>query len=696
MPPPTWIGQTIGGRYKIETLLGQGGMSAVYKGTDPNLRRTVAIKLIHPHLAVDPEFVRRFEEEAAAVAQLRHPNIIQVYDFNHDGDTYFMVLEFVAGQSLQEQLKSFHATGKRLPLDETIRIMATVCDAVHYAHERGMIHRDLKPANVMINASGQPILMDFGVAKILGGQHHTATGAIVGTPTYISPEQVRGERPDHRADIYSLGVMLYEMISGRVPFDAETALSIMLKHLNDPVPNLHALNTDAPDSMIAIVDKALAKQPENRFKSAHDMAAALRHVTFARATTAPPDRTTLGAPPPVKAQPTPSATKATPSTPAPAPRSTAVDNRPATVNVVPKTTAVQQPAASGGQRGMIPILIGVAGVIVVGLIAIIAVGALLGGRFITGNQPTTTSVAVVTKKATEVVVSVTESIPTESPVAVPTDAVAPPTDTASPPSPPVAPTPLPVPEGMTLIPAGFFNMGSSSGGDEQPEHPVLLGAFYIDTTEVTNAMYRHCVEAGACTSSGSAKQNAPGFDNYPVALVNWNQATAYCAWAGKRLPTEAEWEYAASGPDNLTWPWGSAFDASLSAASAPDTQPVGSYPVGASPFGVLDMAGNVAEWVADGYAPIFYANSPASNPFNSEGGTAHVYRGGSYGNTDGSYYTTSRRYARPAAFSDVDVGFRCAKDATEVNAATPKEDHDALAAKFCEVFGAYKPGAPCP
>jgi len=333
MPAPSWNGQTIGGRYKIETLLGQGGMSAVYKGTDPNLRRTVAIKLIHPHLAADPEFVRRFEEEAAAVAQLRHPNIIQVHDFNHDGDTYFMVLEFVAGQSLQEQLKSFHATGKRLPLDETIRIMATVCDAVHYAHERGMIHRDLKPANVMINASGQPILMDFGVAKILGGQHHTATGAIVGTPTYISPEQVRGERPDHRADIYSLGVMLYEMISGRVPFDAETALSIMLKHLNDPVPNLHALNTDAPDSMIAIVDKALAKQPENRFESAHDMAAALRHVALARVAAAPPDRPTLGAPSPVKAQPTPSATKAAPSTPAPAPRSTAVDNRPGCLTV---------------------------------------------------------------------------------------------------------------------------------------------------------------------------------------------------------------------------------------------------------------------------------------------------------------------------------------------------------------------------
>lgn len=689
MPTPSWIGQTIGGRYKIESLLGQGGMSAVYKGTDPNLRRTIAIKLIHPHLAADPEFVRRFEEEAAAVAQLRHPNIIQVYDFNHDSDIYFMVLEFVPGQTLQERLKSIHAAGRRLPLDEVVHIMTTVCEAVHYAHERSMIHRDLKPANVMINASGQPILMDFGVAKIIGGQQHTATGAIVGTPTYISPEQVRGDRPDHRADIYSLGVMLFEMISGRVPFDSDTALSIMLKHLNDPVPDIRAINADVPEALAAAAQKALAKQPDDRFQSAHEMAAALRHAA-ASVPALPAEKTSLGAPSPVRPQPEPTATIATRTTPVPTPKPTSVDNRPATVHASPRTTAVEQPAKPAGRPNMMPILIGVGAVAVIGILVIAIIGAVVGGRILS-SQPTPTAIAAATNPNTEVPVSVTEPVPTGSPAADSTDTAAPPTDTAPP------PTAIPVPEGMRLIPAGFFKMGSDVGrADERPEHPVLLRAFYIDTVEVTNGAYRKCVEAGACTPSGSVRQNTAGFEDYPVMLVDWNQASTYCAWADKRLPTEAEWEYAAGGPDDLMWPWGNSFDASLSAASTPDLVPVGSFPGGASPFGALDMAGNANEWVADVYSQTFYADSPASNPFDATDGTTRVYRGGSYGNTDGTFYTTSRRYAKPPTFSDVDVGFRCAQDATEVNAATPQAEHDALVARFCEVYTAFKPGAACP
>jgi serine/threonine-protein kinase len=160
-PQQGWIGHTIGGRFKIEALLGHGGMSTVYQANDPNLRRTVAVKLIHPHLSSDPQFVRRFEQEAAAVAQLRHPNIIQVYDFNHDGGIYYMVLEYVPGETLQARLVTLNASGQRLSVADTIHIMTLVCEAVAYAHQRGMIHRDLKPANVMINPQGQPILMDF-------------------------------------------------------------------------------------------------------------------------------------------------------------------------------------------------------------------------------------------------------------------------------------------------------------------------------------------------------------------------------------------------------------------------------------------------------------------------------------------------------------------------------------------------------
>ncbi len=189
-----WIGKTLGGRYRIEQLLGQGGMSAVYKAVDPNLRRVVAIKIIHSHLSDNLEFVRRFEEEAAAVAQLRHPNIIQVYDFNHDDDTYYMVMEFVPGETLQARLRHLNANAMRLSYPEAARLIGNVTEAIDYAHQRNMIHRDIKPANIMLNLNGQAILMDFGIAKILGGEQHTATGAVIGTALYMSPEQIRGER----------------------------------------------------------------------------------------------------------------------------------------------------------------------------------------------------------------------------------------------------------------------------------------------------------------------------------------------------------------------------------------------------------------------------------------------------------------------------------------------------------------------
>ncbi len=271
-----WIGRSLSGRYRIESLLGQGGMSAVYKGTDPNLRRTVAIKLIHGHLSDDPQFVSRFEEEAAAVAQLKHPNIIQVYDFDNDGDTYYMVLEFVPGETLQARLRKLNQARAHMPPDEVRDLVAGVCDALEYAHQRGMIHRDVKPANVMITPEGQPILMDFGIAKIVGGKQHTATGNVIGTASYISPEQVRGETLDARVDIYALGVMLFEMLSGRPPFEGDSAMTVMMKHVNEPVPDLAQLNPDVPPALVAVTMRALEKDRNRRFRSAGEMAAALR------------------------------------------------------------------------------------------------------------------------------------------------------------------------------------------------------------------------------------------------------------------------------------------------------------------------------------------------------------------------------------------------------------------------------------
>ena len=294
------VGQTLGGRYQIQSLIGQGGMASVYKAYDPNLRRAVAIKVIHPHLSSNPEFFRRFEEEATAVAHLRHPNIVQMYDYNHDGDLYFMVMEFVLGETLQTRLKRLNASKRRLSIKEVITFTAEICDAAFYAHQRGMIHRDIKPANIMLDVDGKAILMDFGIARMVGASQHTATGAVLGTAMYMSPEQIQGLQTDARADIYSIGVMLFEMLSGKPPFEADSAMTLMMMHLNDPVPNLQDLQPDTPPDLLVLTNKALAKKREERYQSASELAAALRKL---------PDQAQKT--PPVISQPLPGSPEAT-------------------------------------------------------------------------------------------------------------------------------------------------------------------------------------------------------------------------------------------------------------------------------------------------------------------------------------------------------------------------------------------------
>jgi eukaryotic-like serine/threonine-protein kinase len=685
MGQSNWIGSTIGGRYQVEALLGQGGMAGVYQATDPNLKRTVAIKLIHAHLADDPSFVRRFEEEAAAVARLRHPNIVQVFDFDHDGSLYYMVLEFVPGETLQARLKTLSATGQRLPIDETLNIMAKVCDAVGYAHQRGMIHRDLKPANVML-MQGQPILMDFGIAKIMGGTQHTATGAIVGTAAYMSPEQVQGAPLDPRSDLYSLGVMLFEMAVGHPPFEGDSAMTIMLKHIQQPVPNLRVSAGEVPERLVAVIEKALAKNPDERFQTGEAMAAALRaiqsgeaevsdvqsrintfleelqstgSVSSVQATVRPGtnrtptggaerDRTMLQSPgTEVQPRPSPSASAS----------GTMVQPPPTSVMSPPKTGAQAQPEKKRGLPLGLLIALIIFGVIclvgVVGASILAATGGLgaFGGAGKSSATPTLGS-----------------SLATETATPPETEATASPSPSETPTLEPTA-TAVPLPTGMILIPAGTFNMGSAEGGPEEaPVHSVTLDAFLIDQYEVTNARYQKCVEAGTCKpplAAGSFTRtnyySNPAFADFPVIQVTWDQAATFCAWEeGKRLPTEAEWEYAARGTDGRRFPWGNDFDPSLTTVNEPDTAVVGKYPGGASPFGVSDLAGNILEWVADWYDGNYYVQSVSHNPTGPEIGTRRVLRGGSFGNPDSRFYLAARRYRQLPNFHDTDVGFRCA------------------------------------
>ena len=278
MKQSSWIGQTLNNRYQIQEMLGQGGMSAVYKAMDPNLRRIVAIKMVHPHLSSDESFIKRFMEEAAAIASLRHPNIVQVFDFSSDEDLNYMVMEYLPGETLQARLKRLNKNNRKMTIDEAVQITLNVCDGLSYAHKRGMVHRDVKPANIMLDINNQAILMDFGIVKIVGSAAHTLTGAVIGTANYMAPEIIRSEPADQRSDIYSLGITFFEMLSGKPPYDADFAMTIMMMHLNDPIPDLEIIRDDIPLELISILNKALAKDRNNRYQSVEELEKDLRKL----------------------------------------------------------------------------------------------------------------------------------------------------------------------------------------------------------------------------------------------------------------------------------------------------------------------------------------------------------------------------------------------------------------------------------
>ncbi|TEU11372.1 MAG: hypothetical protein E3J25_08125 [Anaerolineales bacterium] len=272
------IGKTLG-KYQIVELLGRGSMAEVYKAYHPALDRHVAIKILHSFLAEDKDFLGRFQREAKAAGQLRHPNIVQVHDFDvTDGVYYYIVMEFIDGYTLEAKLHELAASKKIMPLEEAIRIAGDVASALSYAHGRNMIHRDIKPSNVMINRENQVILTDFGIVKILGGPQYTSAGAIAGTPNYISPEQGLGKPQDARSDIYSLGAMFFQMVTDQLPYDADSGVAVLLKHVNDPIPIASQLNPDLPPDIDRIIIKAMAKNPGDRYQSADEFIEHLNRV----------------------------------------------------------------------------------------------------------------------------------------------------------------------------------------------------------------------------------------------------------------------------------------------------------------------------------------------------------------------------------------------------------------------------------
>ncbi len=266
------IGELIGGRYEIEELVGTGGMSSVYRARDSVLERRVALKVLHEHFSADPEYVERFRREARAIARLNHPNIVTVIDRGEFGKRQFIVFEHIPGENLKEVVER----EGQLPVAQALALTHQIARGLAFAHQHGVVHRDVKPQNVLVDESGTAKVTDFGIARSLDpGEELTQTGTLLGTSDYIAPEQASGEPVDARSDQYSLGVLLYELLTGEVPYPADSFMAVAMRHLRDPVPSVRERRRDVPDRVDKIVARAMAKRPADRFPSTEAMMGAI-------------------------------------------------------------------------------------------------------------------------------------------------------------------------------------------------------------------------------------------------------------------------------------------------------------------------------------------------------------------------------------------------------------------------------------
>ena len=656
------IGQTLNNRYAVTAQLGKGAMGIVYAATDKVTRQKVALKVIAHDLTPDHELLERFQREAEALRRLRHHNIVALVDmFEHKGQQV-IVLEYVPGGSLAQRLRQ-----GPLPPYPAAQLALDLCDALTSAHRLDIIHRDIKPENILLAEDGTPKLTDFGVARLMGtGTRLTGTGTQVGTPYYMSPEAWEGKPLDAQADVWSLGVVLFEMLAGRVPFAGDTVVAVMHQVLEAPLPDLAELRPEVAPELGRVVKTALCRDKAGRYRGIRPMAIDLEEALLA-----------------IRSRPARGLAAEPPKTsPAPA----EVRTRPAPVGAPPaQRTAPARRPRWGWLAGGAALAAVVGGALLVcgslGLGMLSMSGAGRAAPTVSASAVPATPAPVQTETSSP---SVTVPPPTGTlaPSVTPTQVVIPPTLTLTPsPRPSATPSATPVIKTaarddmpLVYVPEGEFLMGSADSdrlaiANEKPQRVVYLDAFWMDRTEVTNAMYARCVGAGVCVKpwntmaqTGGSYYDNPLYANYPVAHVSWQDANTYCRWAGRRLPTEAEWEKAARGMDGRLYPWGNRTPSGLLLnfdSFSGDFVEVGQFPGGSSPYGALDMAGNAWEWVADWYAADYYATGPARNPPGPSAGENRVLRGGGWDSGANVVRAALRFWGSPYGQNDAN-GFRCA------------------------------------
>jgi len=571
------------GQYQIKAGIRETLLSTVLRGYDPKKKRDVVIKILKQGS------IKRFLEEIAILSRINHPNVVKIFDQGiYDGKPYY-VMPFMKGGSLDSKIEK----GPMSP-ETALNYMSVIARTLDKINDNNIIHRDIKPANILFDEYDNPFIADFGIAKLYYSNLKDTTSTILGSPHYISPEQANGMKNlDRRTDVYSLGAVLFQMLTGRPPYDAENPLALALKHVQDPIPKLKDYQPGLPSSLQMIIDKALAKDRQNRYSTATELL-----IEFERA---------------IGTQPIP------PIGPPP------VSKR------IPSWMFI------------------IGGFFVLFLFVLVVFISVLDAEPNATNTP-----VVITVPRT--FVSQNTELP-GSPIPISSPTIPPiPTLTLQPPL-GVGSTKISPIDGMEMvyIPEGSFVMGEPTSNrfanpNEKPQREIALGPYWIDKTEVTNGMYEKCVRAGKCTppnKSGSFTRDSyfgnNDYSDFPVIRVEWDQAKTYCTWANKRLPTEAEWEKAARGTDGRKFPWGNPESASTSSIEyvckfanyweyerlkggvikhigcMPDTLRVGSYPQGVSPYGALDMLGNVGEWVADWYDNQYYQHVDNANPLVTAG-----------------------------------------------------------------------------
>jgi len=567
--------------FEILAAIGAGGMGEVYKARDTRLGRVVAIKVLPAQFAFDPELRERFQREARILSQLDHPNICALYDVGPDeGETPFIVLQCIDGKTLTTLVRE----PTPLPLAQTLALMEALCRGLAYAHREGVIHRDIKPGNLMIDRHGNLKILDFGIARLVEAGHLT-TSQFAGTPAYMSPEQHRGASLDGRSDLFAAGAIFYELLTHERAFSrpADDPAAIRQRVLSEEPPPLRGSCPACPADIESIVAKALCKSRDERYRDAAEMGA---DITEARARL--------------------------------------LDERSAQTVVQPRGAAAPRPPAPAR-----PVSSRSRGSLLAGL-AVLSVLAALGVWLFVHDGATTATSTATTIKPLEAAKSTPD--PTTTPAEPPAR-----TSDASPGT----------PDGMARIHHGSVAGRVSVDAD-----------YWMDVTEVTNAAYRSFV--GANPEWGRDRVRAEWHDgdylklwqgddfpagkaDHPVVYVSWYAADAYARWIGKRLPTDAEWEYAArAGTDTKYW-WGDVFSPAFANRGETGTVPVGDLRH-RNPFGLEDMSGNVWEWTATAAGA---------------GESRRIVRGGSW--KDAAEHLRSDAWeALAATITGPDLGFRCA------------------------------------